>query len=274
MTTHINELQQTIKEQEFSVDDIHKLESELKGLSKANDRAHAVRDEMRKMLPASVEVLVAVCNDLDHVTAGYNGKIAELQLVPDLGSKFAKMKAAVHKEALLEPNQSRILGVDLVGTVRQIAFASIDEYLKKNDEAKAQYQDFLDRMNRAEDAYKEGNAKFKIVDDKKSRCEQTLDSERKTLEDKLAAVRQNEVEAMEKNAYEEQMAAYERQYAELTALRIKNEKENIVRYKTVAGEVSSACQLMEDHHARIVAYWQTITEENGDIVAPTNTGDD
>lgn len=288
MTTHINELKQAIKEQEFSVDDIHKLESELKGLSEANDRAHSIRDQMRKMLLASEEELVAVCNDLDSVTSKYNGKIAEFQLVPDLGSKFSHMKSEVRKGKLLESDQSQILGVDLVGTVQQLAFSSNEKYLEKNNKATSQCQNFLDRMISAEDAYKEEDAKFQILQDKKSKFEQTLEKERKTLEAKLA-VRQREVEAMENKiaslqdpvALEEQIASYERQCAELTALRIKHEEENVARYKSVVNELNSACQLMSDHDAffhqtaaQVKAYWKEKTDAMVDIVSPTNLGDD
>jgi SMC interacting uncharacterized protein involved in chromosome segregation len=284
MTTHINELKQAIKEQEFSVDDIHKMESELKGLSEASDRAFAIRDQKRKMLLASEKELVTVCNDLDSMTADYNGKIAELQLVPDLGSNFAKMKAEVDKSKLLESDQSQMLGVDLVGTVQQIAFSSKQDYLDKVDRAKAQYQDFLDQMNHADDACKEANAKLKIAEDKKSKCEQTLESERKTLEAKLA-VREREVQAMETKiaalqdpvALEEQMAAFERQCAELEALRIEHQEENIGKHRAVLAEVNSACQLMADHDAylrqsvaEVNAYWRQKIAQIGDIVVPSN----
>jgi SMC interacting uncharacterized protein involved in chromosome segregation len=130
-TKHINELKQTIKEHEFSVDDIHTLESELKDLSEANDKAHVLLDELRKMFLASEEELDAVCDKLDSVTADYNDKIAKLQLVPNLGSNFAGMKAKVHNKELFKPKQSWILGVDLAGAVQQVAFSSKNKYIWK-----------------------------------------------------------------------------------------------------------------------------------------------
>lgn len=284
MTTHINELKQAIQEQEFSVNDIHKMESELKGLSEATDRAYAVRHQRREMLLASEQELVILCNDLESVAVDYNGRVAELQLVPELASKFVNMKAKVNKDGLLDSDQSHVTRVDLVGNVQPIASSSKQEYIEKLDRAKAQYQDFLDQRNRADEACKEADAKMKIVEDKKSKCEQTLEAERKTLQAKLA-VREREVVAMENKiaalqdpvALEEQMAAFERQCAELEALRIEHEEDNIAKCRAVLSEVNTACQLMADHDAylrhrvaQVNAHWQEITEQLGDIVAPTN----
>lgn len=284
MTTYINDLKQTIKEQEFSVDDIHKMESELKGLSEASDRAHAALDQLRKMLLASEKELVSVSNNLDTATANYNARVSALQLVPEVGAKFGPTKARLDKDQLLTNDQSRILGVDLIGTVQPLALSSKDEFADKNGRDNETYNDQVDQMNRGDDACKEAEAKLKIVQDKKAKCDHTMESEEKTLQAKLT-VRKREVEAMENKvaslqdpvALEEQMAAYERQCAELEALRAQHEEENGAKHRAVLDEICGACQLMADHDAHVRRranelneFWREQVAQTKDVVVPAN----
>jgi len=285
MTTYINELKQTIKEQEFSVDDIHKMESELKGLSEASDRAHAALDQQRKMLLASEKELVSVSNNLDSMTTSYNARVSALQLVPELSSTFAPFKAQLDKEKLLETNQTRIVGVDLIGTVQSAVRSTKDEFAATNRHDETTYNELVDQLNRSEDACKEAQAKVKIVEDKKAKCDHTMESEEETLQKKLT-VRKREVETMENKvaalqdpvALEEQMAAYERQCAELEALRVEHEEENVAKYQAVLDEVSRACQAMADHDAYVRQrvsdldeFWREQQEgATPDIVVPAN----
>ena len=76
-----------------------------------------------------------------------------------------------------------------------------------------------------------------------------MESERKTQEAKLA-VRKREVQAIESSvvsindpvALEEQLARYERQCAEMEALRLKQQEENLAKKKAVENVIEAACQ--------------------------------
>lgn len=284
MTTYIDNLKQTIKEQEFSVDDIHKLESELKGLSEASDRAHAILDQQRKALLQSEKELMGVCNNLDAMTDNYNSRVAELQLVPELTTKFGSLTARLDKEQLQETDQKRILGVDLVGTAQPVTLQSKKEFVEMNSVNKATYNDLVDELNRDEGARAEAEAELKIVQDKKAKCDQTLESEEETHRAKMT-IRQREVENMEAKskslqnpvALEEQMAAYDRQCSELEALRQERYEEGVAKYQAVLDEVSKACQAMADHDAYMQqrvsdlhAFWQDQVAQVKTVVLPRN----
>jgi kinetochore protein NDC80 len=256
MTSYVNDLKKTIGSQEFSVNDIHKLESELKGLTESTDRAITLRDQKRKALFEAEAKLASMCNDLDSKIAEFSGKIAELRLVPDLGSKFRNLQVSVNKEKLLQADLCESLGVDLVGYVQPLAQSTKEEYLQKVDQTKVLYHKTMDQTNHLEDCCKEAEAKLKISSDKVMKYDQTLESERKT-QDATVAVREREVESIETKiaslqdpvALEEQMAAYERQCAELQALRLEREENNMAQKRAVLIDINSACQIITDHDA-------------------------
>jgi hypothetical protein len=155
---------------------------------------------------------------------------------------------------LLEADESKIVGVNLQSMVRPTIGNLKQEFLNKVTETKAAYQDSLDQMDSLHNACKAAEGKLKIVLDKAFKCQKTLESEQSTHSAKRA-VRAREVEAMETKvagrrdpvALEEQMTAYERQCAELEALRREHEEDNITRMISVQEEIERACALMMAH---------------------------
>ena len=288
MTTYIDNLKQTVKEQEFSVDDIYKLEGEIKGLCEASDRAHALLDQQRKALFVSEQELMKVCNTLDAMTDTYNSRVAELQLVPQLSAKFASLTARLDKDQLLADDQARIFGVDLVGTSKPVSVQSKKEFVQINSVNNATFNDVVDELNRVDDARTEAEAKLKIVQDKTVKCDRTLESEEETHQAKRT-IRQREVENMENKskslqnpvALEEQMAAYERKCAELEAQRQECHEKGVAQYNAVLDEVSRACEAMADHDAyfrqrvdELHKFWQDQVEKVPAIQVPRqNTGE-
>jgi hypothetical protein len=185
-----------VSSQELSVDDIHAMESELKGLSEGMDRASAIRDRRRKTLIASEKELMTVCNSLEVILAEYNSRLSDLQLDPENASMLAKLKASLKKDNLKDTDQSKILGVNISKTVNPTIGKLTDSFRNKVQETKASYQDSLDRIAAAEDACKAAEAKLQIVHDKTAKCKETLQSEQATHDAKLA-VRVREVDAMD-----------------------------------------------------------------------------
>ena len=66
-------------------------------------------------------------------------------------------------------------------------------------QAKSEHHDLLDKMNRSQDALEETESKLKIVQDKNAKIEQSIESETKAQQAKLA-VRQRQVEELEAKA--------------------------------------------------------------------------
>lgn len=95
---------------------------------------------------------------------------------------------------------------------------------------------------------------IKIVEDKKTKCEETLNREREQQEAALA-IRLREVTAVENKvealrdpaALEEQITRFQRQCIQLEALRMKHEEENISQKKAVQSEINAALQSVADY---------------------------
>ena len=99
---------------------------------------------------------------------------------------------------------------------------------------------------------------MQIVEDKKTKCEETLNKEREQHEAALA-VRLREVTSIEGKieslrdpaALEEQITRFQRQCTQLEALRMKHEEENVAQKKAVQDEINAALQSVEDHNAYV-----------------------
>ena len=284
MNAHVVDLKKTIESQELSVDDIQTMESEMKGVSEAMDRALDLRDKRRKTLLSSENELMKACSILESTVAEYNATLSDLQLVPRLGSALVNVKATLNKAFLLDVDHSKIVGVDLETKVRPAVETFRANFTTEIEQTKTAYQDSLDKVENSSDECKAARGKLRIVQDKIAKCEKTLESEQKTHSAKLA-VRQREVDAMESKvaarrdpvALEEQMAAYERQCVELEALRLEHQEINVNKKKLVQDEIQQACKLMVEsekyleHKLReLDDHWNAKEARMGTAVVPSN----
>jgi hypothetical protein len=116
------------------------------------------------------------------------------------------------------------------------------------------------------------------------KCEDALEGEREAQDAKLA-VRQREAESMEARvaslrdpvALEEQMAQFELQCAELEALRMKYEEDNVSRKRAVCEETEKACLEMKRYDdyclekiAEVQQYRKQKREMYGKLKLPQN----
>ncbi|GAX15062.1 kinetochore protein NDC80 [Fistulifera solaris] len=267
MNGHIRSLKDEISNQKMSVDDLRALENELKGLNEAMDRSCALRDKRKEALTASQSDLDEVCNALDAAIVDYNSKLSDLQFVPTHGPALVNLKAVLKKDKLLAKNDSVITGVafkDEVAPKLDDIIASINA---KIDETKEKYQDMLDKVQRSHDECKAADAQLHIVKEKTAKCEKTMEDEEETHKAKLA-VRQREVDAMESKvasrrdpiALEEQIAAFQRQCAELEALQLEYQVESACQVKALQDEIDRSAKLMMENEN----YWQSKMKEVGD----------
>jgi SMC interacting uncharacterized protein involved in chromosome segregation len=282
--THIEDLKQTIGNQELSVEDVQKMQNELKGIEEAIDRAMAMRDERRKALWESESEIEKLWSEVESFVSDYNSQLSELGLLPLVSAKGVQMKASLDKGAILDNDLNKMLGVDLPSGVQPALQACKQEYAEKLSESKWKYQEALDQLERSEEAFTEALERLKIIEDKMDKCEETLAAEREAQEAKLG-VRLREAESMEFRvaslrdpvALEEQMTQFERQCAELEALRMNYEEENVARKKAVCDEIEKACSGMKQYDefclekiAEVQSYRKGKREMYGKIKLPTS----
>jgi SMC interacting uncharacterized protein involved in chromosome segregation len=267
MNGHIKSLKDEISSQKMSIDDLRALENELKGLNEAMDRSCSLRDKRKEALTASQRDLDEVCNALDATILDYNSKLSDLQFVPIHGAVLVNLKAVLKKEKLLAKNDSVITGVALKDEVAPKLDEIITSINSKIDETKEKYQDMLDKVQRSHDECKAADAQLHIVKEKTAKCEKTMEDEEETHKAKLA-VRQREVDAMESKvasrrdpiALEEQIAAFQRQCAELEALQLEYQVESACQVKALQDEIDRSTKLMMENEI----YWQSKIKEVGD----------
>jgi kinetochore protein NDC80 len=254
LTDRVNKLKETISNQALSVEDVHKLNNERKGVEEATERAISLRDQRRSNLWEVESELGKLWNDVESLVSDYNATLGDLQLLPLVSSKAIVMNLVVNKDDALGGDTSKLLGVDLKGAVLPALSSCRDEYLDMISKSKSKYQEALDELERSEEAFTEAMERSRIVDGKIDKCEETIEGERETQEGKLG-VRTREAESMETKvaslrdpiALEEQMAQFERQCAELEAMRQQYEEENLARKKAVCNEIDEACFAMQEY---------------------------
>jgi SMC interacting uncharacterized protein involved in chromosome segregation len=269
----VQELKQIIQSQELSVEDVQKIQNELKGIEEATDRAMALKEQRRKAMWDTETQLDKCWNDLEALVSDYNSQLVELALLPLVSAKSIPMKAILsnNKNIILKSDQNKLLGIDLCGTVQPTLMESKQDYSQKFSESKWKHQEALDKLEASEEAFTSAHEKLKIVEAKIEQAEETLAAEREAQDAKIA-VRTREAEAMEQRvsalrdpvALEEQMTQYERQCAELESLRLQHEEENVARKRAVCEEIDHACRAIQEYddycHGKI-AEVQTYREE-------------
>jgi hypothetical protein len=291
MTTHIDNLKQAIQEQEFSVDDIRRMEVEIKVLTDSKERAMVFKEQQLKMKKASEDEFKTTSDLLHSNMSVYNQKISSLQAFPELNGKFTNFKATLQIDQILEDNPNALLGVNLTRNVQPVTKSCVDDFTTKQQKAEEIHNDALDELTHTEGLCMETEALLKIAEEKNSQSIQAIETERKSHEAK-SSIRKREVEGMESKiesmhnpvSLEEQMAAYHRQCADLEALRMEHQDENVAKREAVLKQIDSACKLMADHDAffrqrviNVKQYWQQKISETGKIILPPNIntiGDD
>ena len=253
-TAHIDQLKDTIKNQQLSPEDLLKMQNELKGVDEAIERALKLKDARRKALWDSENEVESLWNDLELAVSDYNNELAELSLLPLVSAKGIDKKAVINKAAIIEKEQARLLGTDLQGIVQPALVLCKQAYSEQLSAAKMKYQETMDYLEQSEDALSEAIERLKIMQDKLAKCDESLNAEKEAQEAKLA-VRIREAEALEAKvasirdpvALEEQMARYARQCGELEALRAKHQEENVLRKTAVCDEIEGACNAIQEY---------------------------
>ncbi|KAG7353792.1 HEC/Ndc80p family-domain containing protein [Nitzschia inconspicua] len=254
LTERVSKLKDTITRQEMSVDDVRKMQSELKGVEEATERAIALRDQRRSSLWEIESELENTWTNVESLVSDYNTSNGELGLLPLVSSRGLDMKVVIDKSAAQHADPTRLLSVDLQGTVQPTLLSLREEYGELSTEFKQEYQQALDDLELSEEAFTEAMEKHRIVDGKIDKCEETMEAEREVQEAKLG-VRTREVESLETKvaslrdpvALEEQMAQFERQCAELEAMRQQHEEDNLARKRAICVEIDQACSAMEEY---------------------------
>ncbi len=254
IVSKVQNLKENIDKQELSLEDVQKMQSERKGVEEAIDRANKLKDQRRSALWEIESEIESCWNKVESFVSDYNANAGDLKILPMVSRKGVEMTAIIDKNATLDPNPSKLLRVDLSGSIHPTLKACHEEYSNMTSDSKWKYQEALDKLERSEEMFTEALERNRIVENRIDKCESTMEAEREAQDAKLG-VRTRELESIESKvaslrdpvALEEQMAKFEQQCAELEALRQQHEEENVARKAAVCEEVDRAISAIQEY---------------------------
>jgi kinetochore protein NDC80 len=266
MQGEIQAVRERVDKQTMTVQDELKLTSHSKELAEAIERAEARKAAIAADLNKEQKELAALQERCEErFQACFQSKIAVLEdkLPAELQSshKIAQWKKLAVNEVVGNPSVlQEVKSMSVKGK------EALENHLKILQES---HQDMLDRLEQLQRAMQESRAKSQYWKDKTDKVLSVLEQETQTHRAKLE-VRLNETRRLEDKisrlqdpvALETQQAAYERQCAELEAMRARHEKENVERIKKVEDEIVAAVDMMIQHDAFVAAKLRELHEYN------------
>jgi SMC interacting uncharacterized protein involved in chromosome segregation len=254
LSGRVDELKKRIGSQDLSVKDVQKMENERKGVEEATERAITLKDQRQSALWEVESEVEAIWGELESIVSDYNASIGELNLLPLVAFKELEMKAVLDKKAAMDPEQSKLLGIDLRGKVQPTLESCKEEYGRMLSEAKWKHQEALDKLGQSEDAFTEAMERLRIVEKKIDQCEETLEAEREAQDAKLG-VRVREAESVEQKVaslrdpvvLEEQMARFEQECAQLQVESQKRTEEYVAHKHAVCEEINQVCSALSEY---------------------------
>jgi kinetochore protein NDC80 len=282
----LEKLKQTVNTQQLSVDDLRKLENEMKGVIEATERSRSLKEERKKKLSAAQEDLSHQVNQLEGLVVQYNHKMSQVALlVPSLTSKGVNSVLRVHNDDRMLQSHVSVLGVDLQDFVRPTVEAENNKLEVESDKCKRIHLEVSDKLKQAMQRGDETSSKLQILKDKIEKLEENIAQEQDAHMQKMN-VRQREVDSMETKidalrdpvAIEEQMASYERQCAKLEIMRQNHQEDSVLYRNIVLTEINAGLQLMKDHDTywrhkndELSQYWDLKQQEaKGELSVPAN----
>lgn len=256
LATRTLTLKEQVQTQELSVEDVRKIKSEQARLKEALEKARALKGYNKEELWKSNSELSQMFEELEGHVHEYYDLTAELSRIVDTNG--INLKMAVDKSKAITGDQGLLLGVDHHGEVQNFLNEMQDGNIELLATTRRELQSTLDELERSKESYTEALDHSKIIEGKRSKCEETLEAE-KEQQDATLAVREGEVCAIEEKieslrdpaALEEQMIRYQRQLDQLEALNRKHQEENLLMKQAVQKEINAAIQAIIAHNVDV-----------------------
>lgn len=251
--TRVEQLEQNIKEQEFTLEDAARMEKENVGLQESLDQIDERCNEQQKVLKEYQEKTEEAVHGIRDQVASYNESLDTIG--PEVGDRFTNLSAQM-TDACLSEATPNFLGVDLGNDANPTIESVASEHKSLLDESKARFQDLLDLKNEREHTRSACETECVLLREKVANCQQSIATMKHDHELQIQA-RQQEIDALEAKAKDQsdpselvkELAAIERRCAELEASRVDlahlqhNEQQALLR------KFDESCRLIEGHEA-------------------------
>jgi len=253
----IKKLEEIIGSQKLSVDDVRRMETEKSRAKESIERAAALKKEYNKTLWESERELDRRLEQLEEIVSKYNARASELLLIPETApnARGKNFMIKVQKEHAEDRYRSHLLGgVDVEGMVSPSIRHLKGSYSDRTDQARREILDLLDREEASNEQLAETTDKSEMLAEKIKKNEEIITKEKKEHGVSLS-VRLKEIELLETKissirdpmALEAAITKYQKQCAQLEALRRQHHEKNVAKKKAVQQEINEAIRACADH---------------------------
>ena len=276
----VEQLKETIATQPMSVDDLHKLQVEHKGILEASERTQRFLKEKKEILRVAETEWAKKLTDLDLTVRDYNAKLDDLALVTNKSaSDWKDYKAEVQHEKAQDENidSLTLLGVDVVEAVPARIQKEADSLSNEATIKSQQLQEALDEYNNlhsAIDAIASNLAGLQQEAEKKRLQQSQRQEEYLAKQNELKReIYDYEQKAMSRNTatVDGEYEAYCRQCTELEQLLVRTRLECKAAVEALHDQISKCIVLIKEHDMfcqqvvqQVHAYWE---KHKGDLPA-------
>jgi len=243
----LRHLRSVIENQEFSRDDIHKLENEKANMEEKIKQTRKMKEKNEEITLTKAMDLNRIFGDLLLVVEEFNSRIEALFPEEDEASPHM---ISIQKKAAHEQDQSKLLGgVDVKGALVPSWSKEKQQYMEQISQLRRDLFDLTDKKEESEEAISDIKGDIEVLVPKKRRAGDTLQREREEQE-KILKGKQSDFKTLEKKvsnlqdheAFEKSISVFQTQLDELEALRKNQQNTNYSTKQAVLGEIQECME--------------------------------
>eukprot|EP00547_Thalassionema_nitzschioides_P005759 CAMPEP_0194219582 /NCGR_PEP_ID=MMETSP0156-20130528/26330_1 /TAXON_ID=33649 /ORGANISM="Thalassionema nitzschioides, Strain L26-B" /LENGTH=621 /DNA_ID=CAMNT_0038949315 /DNA_START=186 /DNA_END=2051 /DNA_ORIENTATION=+ len=265
VNAQIEKIRHKVSEQELSVEDVQKMNSEEARLKEALEKAQSLQKFQKEGLYKSKTEFDNMWEDLELLVREYTQEASELSRWMDLRSVSWKM--TLKKTGALTDHQPDLLNVDIPNELQPFLREGLEKNVTLFTSTKEELQSMLDELELSNEDYTEAVDRKKLVLSKLEKVQETSETEREQ-QDATLQVRLNEVESLQSKidalqnpaAVEQQIFESQRQYDKLEALHRKHIQDTIVRKQELQNDIQTALDAVHDFHRHVEERLQEIKQ--------------
>jgi len=254
ITAQIDALKRQVQSQEFSVEDIRRMQKEKVRQEESIARAAGAKNEQNKALWEVSTELSQRVDQLRETVEKYNWKVMELHLSAERDSNQNKYELELHTDLAQVGDPAKIFnGVDIKGSVLPMVFSLKCDFAEKCANAKRDTLKLLDQKEQTEKATAHATDCVKELDVKSKECEQ-LHRQESAENEMVLSNRLKEVDAIETKVFslrdpmaiEAAISKYTSQCEKLEKLRLNHHNEILSKKKAIQAELDLALRALAE----------------------------
>lgn len=245
----IQDLIETISNQEYSMEDVYQLERERAQLKESIAQTKTKSEEYESSIMNRQTELKRELERLERLVVPFNENIVELPMGENITTQIVVEKDLVHK------NEQKILlgGADIKHEIISILNDLDEKYVDDTTSLKSKIYELMNEQVESEQEIGENEDCVEIISDKLRRVEENFMYEKQEHEDDIATL-EKQIKAKEEKvetlrdpyAVETVMSKYHSQINDLSSLIKKHQEGNLARKQAVLAEYNHALRVCSE----------------------------